>query len=133
MGQFFKFLLASCLGIFLSFILLFAIGGLVVAGIAKQAEKPKAVKANTVLHLTFDHAIPEQTNNLELDPFNLKQKKVLGLKEILRTLEEAKADDNIKGIFLEPEMMSIGGLATADVLRQGLLDFKESGKFIVAY
>ena len=133
MGQFFKFLLASCLGIFLSFILLFAIGGLVVAGIAKQAEKPKAVKANTVLHLTFDHAIPEQTNNLELDPFNLKQKKVLGLKEILRTLEEAKADDNIKGIFLEPEMMSIGGLATADVLRQGLLDFKESGKFIIAY
>lgn len=133
MGQFFKFLLASCLGIFLSFILLFAIGGLVVTGIAKQAEKPKAVKANTVLHLTFDHTIPEQTNNLELDPFNLKQKKVLGLKEILRTLEVAKADDNIKGIFLEPEMMSVGGLATADVLRQGLIDFKESGKFIVAY
>ncbi|MCB9274916.1 MAG: signal peptide peptidase SppA [Lewinellaceae bacterium] len=133
MGQFFKFLFASCLGIFLAFFLLAAIGGLVIMGIAKQAEKPQAVQPNTVLHLTFDNTVPEQTNNLELDPFNFKQKKVLGLKEAIRTISEAKEDDNIKGIFLEPDALSVGGLATADVLRQALLDFKSNGKFIVAY
>lgn len=133
MGQFFKFLFASCLGILLAFFLLFAIGGLIVMAVAKQAEKPQEAKPNSVLHLTFSNSIPEQTNNMELDPFNFKQKKVLGLKEAIRTLETAKTDDNIKGIFLEPEALSVGGLATADVLRQALLDFKSEGKFIVAY
>ena len=133
MAQFFKFLLASCLGIFLSIFLLFAVGGLILAGIAKKADQPKAIGPNSVLHLTFDKQIPEQTNNLELNPFDLKQKKTLGLQDILESLKQAKEDDNIKGIFLEPEALAGSGLATASVLREALLDFKESGKFIIAY
>lgn len=133
MGQFFKFLLASCLGIFVAFFLLLAISGLVVSQIAKQAEKPKEIKPNTVLHLTFDNPIPEQTNNLELDPFDFKTRKVLGLQQVLNTLERAKEDDDIKGIFLEADGLASGGLATSAVVRDALLDFRSSGKFIIAY
>lgn len=133
MGQFFKFLLASCLGIFLAFFLLLGISGLVIAGIAKQAEKPKGISPNTVLHLTFDKAIPEQTNNLEVDPFDFKSRKTLGLGEILNTLERAKNDDNIKGVFLEVDGLASGGIATAAVVRDALLDFRQSGKFVIAY
>ena len=133
MGQFFKFLLASCLGIFIAFFLFVGISGLVISRIAKQADKPKEIKPNTVLHLTFDNPIPEQTNNLELDPFDLSKRKILGLNEILQTLERAKKDDNIKGVFLEVDGLASGGLATSAVVRHALLDFRESGKFIIAY
>lgn len=133
MGQFFKFLLASCLGIFLAFFLVMGIGGLVIARIAQQADKPKAVKPNTVLHLTFDNPIPEQTNNLELDPFDLKNRKIIGLQEVVNTLERAKKDDNIKGIFLEVDGLASGGVATTAAVREALEDFKSDGKFIIAY
>ncbi|MCB0595319.1 MAG: signal peptide peptidase SppA [Lewinellaceae bacterium] len=133
MGQFFKFLLASCLGIFVAFFLLLGISGLVISQIARQADKAKEIKPNTVLHLTFDNPIPEQTNNLELDPFDLKNRKIMGLQEMLNTLERAKNDDNIKGIFLEADGLASGGLATSAVVRDALLDFKAGGKFIIAY
>ncbi len=133
MGQFFKFLLASCLGIFIAFFLMLSIGGLVITQIARQADQPKEIKPNTVLHLTFDDPIPEQTNNLELDPFDFRKKKILGLQEMLNTLERAKKDDNIKGIFLEVDGLASGGLVTSAVLRDALLDFREGGKFIIAY
>ena len=133
MGQFFKFLLASCLGIFLAFFLLMGIGGLVIARVAQQAEKPKAVKPNTVLHLTFDNPIPEQTNNLELDPFDLKNRKIIGLNEMINTLERAKKDDNIKGIFLEVDGLASVGVTTTAAVREALEDFKSDGKFIIAY
>ena len=133
MGQFFKFLLASCLGIFIAFFLILGFSGLVITQIAKQADKPKDIHPNTVLHLTFDNPIPEQTNNLELDPFDLNKRKVLGLQEMVNTLSRAKSDDNIKGIFLEVDGLAKGGLATSAVVRDALLDFKEEGKFIITY
>ena len=133
MGQFFKFLFASCLGIFIAFFLILGISGLVITQIAKQADKPKDINPNTVLHLTFDNPIPEQTNNLELDPFDLNNRKVLGLQELINTLERAKSDDNIKGIFLEVDGLASGGLATSAVVRDALLDFKEEGKFSITY
>lgn len=133
MGQFFKFLLASCLGIFLAFFLLLGISGLAITAIAKEADKAKSITPNTVLHLTFDDEVPEQTNNLELDPFDFKTRKVLGLQEALNTLERARNDDNIKGIFMEVDGLARGGVATAAVLRDALVEFRESGKFIIAY
>jgi protease IV len=133
MGQFFKFLLASCLGILISVFLLFAIGGIFVTAMVNKADKAVAIRPNTVLHLTFENPIPEQTNNLDINPFDLSQKKTLGLQEILESIQAAKEDDDIKGILLEPEAMAGSGLATASVLREALLDFKTSGKFILAY
>jgi protease-4 len=133
MGQFIRFVFASCLGFFLALIVLFFVGSAIVAGIASRADKPKEVKANTVLYLTFDKLIPEKTNNLDLSPFDLQNRKVLGLREMLRTLEQAAGDDNVKGIMLELENMMPMGIAAAASLREALLDFQASGKFIVAY
>jgi protease-4 len=133
MSQFLKFMLASCLGIFISIFLLFGIGLIAIGLIAKKADKPVAVGPNTVLHLTFSKPIPEQTNNIDLNPFDFSQKRTLGLHEILEAIQTAQEDDNIKGIFLEPEALMSGGLATAAVLREALSDFKASGKFVLAY
>lgn len=133
MGQFFKSVLASCLGIFIAVFIIALIGGAALTSLALQADKPEKVSPNSVLHLTFDQLIPEQTNNLQMDPFDFQQREILGLQEILHTLKKAKTDDNIKGIFLEVESLPNSGLATAAQLREALMDFKSEGKFIIAY
>lgn len=133
MGQFFKFMFASCLGLFLGLLLLSGISALAIAQISKSASKPKAIKANSVLHLTLDQPIPEQTNNLELNPFEFKQDNILGLTAIVETIDRAAQDDKIKGLFFEPDMLLSSGLASSTVLHDALLRFKAEGKFIIAY
>jgi protease-4 len=132
MNQFFKFVFASCLGVFLAMIAIVSISVIVITGIASSAEQPPSVSPNSVLYLTFDNAVPEKTNNLEMSPFDFKDTKIVGLQDMLRMLEKAKTDDNIKGVFIETDAVNMG-MATAGVVRDALKDFKSSGKFAVAY
>jgi protease IV len=70
MSQFFKNVLASCLGVTLAFVIVFF--AIIFIGVAAGSggEKTVSVSDNTVLHLTFDQPVPEQTNNLELSNFS---------------------------------------------------------------
>lgn len=134
MNQFFKFLFASCLGTFLALVLLFFFGIWTVSGLAESAmEKDKvSVKANSVLEFKFEMPIPEKTNNLPLEPFSLNEKNILGLTDMVKAIRQAKEDSDIKGIYINA-MYLAAGKATSSVLRDALVDFKSSGKFIVAY
>ncbi|MCB0530600.1 MAG: signal peptide peptidase SppA [Lewinellaceae bacterium] len=134
MSQFLKFIFASCLGTFLALVLLFFFGIWTITGFAEKAmEKEKvSLKANSVLELKFEMPIPEKTNNLPLDPFDMDRDDVLGLTDMVKAIAQAKEDPDIKGIYINA-MYLTAGKATASVLRNALLDFKTSGKFIVAY
>lgn len=134
MNQFFKFLFASCLGTFLALVLLFFFSIWTLSSFTKQAtEKEKvSVKANSVLELKFEEPIPEKTNNLPLDPFDFDQKTILGLTDMVKAIRQAKEDDDIKGIYINAMYLS-AGKATSSVLREALLDFKSSGKFVLSY
>ncbi|MFK8102181.1 MAG: signal peptide peptidase SppA [Saprospiraceae bacterium] len=132
MGQFIKFIFASCLGVLLASVVIFGIGGMAVSGLVSKAEKVKVVQPNTVLELNFDEAIPEKTNNLAIDPYSFSQDDKVGLHDMIQAIRYAKDDDNIKGIFLDVSSLNVGA-ATASALRAALVDFKESGKFITAY
>ncbi|NRA51327.1 MAG: signal peptide peptidase SppA, partial [Phaeodactylibacter sp.] len=72
-------------------------------------------------------------NNLEIDPLAFKTDNTLGLTAIAKGIERAAEDDNIKGILLEPEQLNSIGLASSSVIRKALTNFKDSGKFIIAY
>ena len=135
MGQFFKFLFASCLGVLLALAVIFGIGSLVVAYFAAQANKAKKVKPNTVLHLTFKDPIPELTNNAAVDPFStdFENSTILGLHDMAATIEHAAEDDNIKGIFMEPGLTYTAGFSSTRTLRDALQTFADSGKFIVTH
>jgi protease IV len=78
MGQFFKFFFASCLGVIVAMAVLLGVGTLVVTAIASQVDKPMEVRPNSVLRINLDKAIPEKTNNLEMDPFDFKNQKNTG-------------------------------------------------------
>ncbi len=133
MKQFFKFFFASCLGFIVGSIILSVIGLLIFAGVASQAEQTPQVYSNSVLRLTFNDFIPEHTNNIESAGLELYPEKKLGLHETIGTIKNATRDNRIKGIYLETDALMTGGPASAAELRETLEEFKESGKFIVAY
>ncbi|MEY3249289.1 MAG: hypothetical protein RL742_1332 [Bacteroidota bacterium] len=134
MNQFFKFLFASCLGTFLALFLLFFIGFGAIASLAGSASEKQKVEipANSVLELRLEQNIPEKTNNLPMDPFTLEQDDVLGLTDMVKAIQQAKEDPDIKGIYLDASVVT-AGKATSSVLRNALTEFKSSGKFIIAY
>ncbi len=132
MGNFIKNVLASCLGVVLASGLVFGIGTVMIGKLASSADKPTKVKANTVLKLKLADAVPERTNNVPIDPYSFDTAKKLGLHDIVETIERAKEDDKVKGIYLDMDGISMGR-ATAATLRSALEDFKANDKFIVSY
>jgi protease-4 len=123
---------ASCLGVILAGFLLTLIGVGVVAQLADQADEKKPVKPNTVLHLTLDQQVPEQTNNLEMNPFDLKNQHILGVNDMINAIKQAKTDDRVQGIYLDLKQV-MAGPATSRAIRQAIDDFRSSGKFVYAY
>lgn len=137
MKQFLKFFLASTFGVIAGLVLLFFILAGIGASIASKATKEGEVEIepNSILKVNFEKTIPERSNQDPFANFNFQDfepKPSPGLYEIKKALKKAKNDDNIKGIYLESASVG-GGSATLEALRKALLDFKESGKFIVAY
>ena len=132
MRQFFKFLFASCLGTLIALFVVFFIVAGGIGALVTKTETPQAISSNSVLHLKLNQPVPELTDNIEPASFELNPKKVLGLHDMVSMIEQAKEDDRIKGIFLEPEM-AIAGFTTLGTIRDALVDFRESGKFVYAY
>jgi protease-4 len=138
MKQFFKFFLAALLGglatfAVISFFMFAFIAGM--AAIAGSGDSKVKIKENTVLLIDLDGPVVERTTN---DPFaealnamkNIPS--AIGLNTILKDIRKAKKDKNIKGIYIEPGMID-AGFATLEEIRDALIDFKESGKFIISF
>jgi len=133
MKQFFKFVLATVIGIlFTTFILVIILVGIIASA---GSDKSVDVQSNSVLHVSFKLPIPERTPNNPLAGLSflgLDGDKAVGLNDVLANIKKAKTDDNIKGIFLDESYM-LSGQATTEEVRNALIDFKKSGKFIIAY
>lgn len=134
--QFLKYMLATITGIVVISLIFFLISiGIVSSLISSTEEKPTKIKPNSILYIKFDKPIVDRGSNNPMDNFNFmsfKPNTKLGLNEIVESLEKAKDDSNIKGIFLELSSISTG-IATLEEIRNALLDFKKSKKFILSY
>lgn len=115
---------------------LFFFGFLFIAGIsaAMKSKGKESAKPNSVLHISLDYDIRERTDKNPFKDFNFSFEPQihLGLNDIIKNIKAAKTDDNIKGIYLEAGVAP-SGMATVEAVRNALIDFKSSGKFIVAY
>ena len=131
MKQFLKFTLAAAAGLMLgvfSIIMIFSI--IAASGGSKEVQLDEP----HVLRLELNGAIQDRVEEM---PFDLSEitgqdVNILGLNDILANIKTAKTDENIKGIYIEMGMLSTG-FATREEIRNALLDFKESGKFITTY
>jgi protease-4 len=139
MKSFWGSFLGTLVGVFVSivFIFLIFVGVIVssVSQISKQADKTAVIKTSSVLHVKFENEIPERSSSNPFGKFSFGgglAKQPLGLNDILANIEKAKNDKNIKGIYLDITSIP-AGIATLEEIRNALLDFKESKKFIVAY
>jgi len=130
--------LSTVLAMFFALILFFIIAIFVFAGIGAAVSSGKevvAVKDNSVLTLDLDKKILEKEVENPFDGLNIPfapDNGGLGLIELREAIAVAKEDDQIKGIYLSVSAFQ-GGLATIEELRNALIDFKSSGKFIYTY
>ncbi|MDO9613009.1 MAG: signal peptide peptidase SppA, partial [Bacteroidota bacterium] len=116
MKEFFKFMLASILGIMIAGILLLFITIGIISAMVSVSDKPSQIQANSVLFMKFDHQIVDRAKNNPLEglDFGMFQGvKTVGLNDILDCIRKAKTDDNIKGIYLNP-MDIQAGMATVE-------------------
>jgi protease-4 len=134
MKQFFKFVLATVVGLIITTVII--VGIIVVLILAAAgSDNSNEVDSDSVLHIVLSSSIPERTPDNKLPGFLSDfggDNKTIGLNDILANIKKAKTDDNIKGIFLD-ESDSQAGEATIEEIRNALIDFKTSGKFIIAY
>ena len=129
MRQFLKFVLATLVGLLaFSFIGFLILAGII--GAAKSAGEHKEVAANSVLELKLNEPLSERGRDNDFGPFGSKGS--TGLIELKAAIHRAKTDGDIKGILLNLELVQ-GGMASLEEVRDALLDFKKSGKFVVAY
>ena len=133
MKNFLSSLLATIIGILIMTIVVVLIFiGIVAASTSKEVPE---LKENSILLAKFGGPIADRSDDNPFSNFlsgNPYMGTNQGLDQILKDLEKAKRDDNIKGIFLN--LMNVpSGVATLSEARNALLDFKESGKFIYAY
>ncbi|WP_114940286.1 signal peptide peptidase SppA [Mucilaginibacter endophyticus] len=137
MKQFFKFVLATIVGVIISGIIIGVIGAGIIVGLIASAGSDKTVDVspNSILYMSLKNQIVERTPNnplADLDFLGLNDNKSIGLNDILADIKKAKTDNNIKGIYLDESYMT-AGQATTEEIRNALIDFKKSGKFIIAY
>ncbi len=135
MKEFFKFMFASFIGTLLTLLIVFIFFGMI-AGIVAMAEKEEVkIDENTILHIKWETPIQDRSSENPFEGFDfmsMQSKKPMGLNDILKNIEKAANDPDISGIFLDMETIPAGS-STTEEIRNKLLEFKESGKFILSY
>ena len=137
--KFSKVLLAAFLGTLIALLITFFVKvGVVssmISGMSKDTETSTDVKPNSVLYMKLNYEIQDRSVDDPFGSINFSSKEMLestGLNVILRNIEHAKTDPNIKGIYMELSSIPTS-TATLQELRDKLIEFKESGKFIACY
>ncbi len=116
----------------LSFILFFILIGIVVSMISFSSSEEVVISSKSVLHLKLNKPIVDRAPKSPIFyDFNSMSRQV-GLIDILENIKKAKEDANIAGIYLDLEAIS-AGTSTITEIRNALVDFKTSGKFIYSY
>jgi protease-4 len=135
MKSFFKMMLASTLGVIIASVILSILSFVIFIGIAASIGNTPAysLQKGAILKVNLNGVINERENP---SPFDLLLKgssiDTYGLNDILSAIKKAKENDKISGIYLTAGQ-TISGYASVEPIRKALLDFKESGKFIIAY
>ena len=138
--KFGKIVLAAFLGTLIALVINFFIKVGVVSSMISSlsksdAESSTTVKPNSLLYMKLDYDIPDRTVDNPIGSFNfssMETQESTGMTTILHNIEHAKTDPNIKGIYLELSSIPTS-TATLQEIRNKLIEFKESGKFIVTY
>lgn len=134
MKQFLKYVCATIVGIFITGIIIVILSIFGLVGIASIGSVTAPVKDNSVLVIQLQGSIDERSTDNPFDElFGNAALTVQGLDDILTAIRRAKTEPKVKGIYLEAGTFAGAMPATLQAIRKALVDFKQSGKFIIAY
>ena len=137
MKDFLKYTLATVVGIILAgvvftIISIIAVSGMI-ASMSSINTSEASISKNSILELNLSGALQERSEDNPLSQLiNKEQYQIYGLDDILKAIRNAKENDKIKGIYIQAGAFSAAP-SSYEEIRNALLDFKKSGKFIVAY
>lgn len=132
MKDFIKNVLATMVGMFGFFIVMGVIGMMSIIGMIASGNAAQNVEKNSVFVLNLSGTISEQGSENPLSMFTGDNSLNSGLNDILSSIKKAKANDDIKGIYIEAGALA-ANYATLQEIRNAFADFRKSGKWIVAY
>ena len=133
MKDFLKYVFATITGIILLTIVMAILGTISLVGLAASSAKTTQVEENSVFTLMLSGQLEERTQSNPLATLTGQVSENLGLENIIEAIQKAKDNDDIKGIYIEAGIFSSDTPASSHAIREALLDFKKSGKWIVAY
>ena len=135
MKSFLKIVLATFVAIFLALVLITVIFFGVVGAIASSSNEETVIKSNSVFEISLSGQVVERAEDNPLaaifGQYSNKPSEI-GLNDLLSSIAKAKTNDNIKGIYIEAGALAAAPASLREI-RQALLDFKTSKKFIYAY
>lgn len=131
--NFIKNVLATFVGIILfcmmSFFLLLIIGVVASAG---SSSSGKSTKSNSIIKLDLENVSNDYGGSVYIEDFDYKETNNDGLINVLQAIDYAKTDDKIKGISIENNATGLGSTQRKAIVEK-LVEFKKTGKFVVAY
>ena len=133
MKDFLKNVLATFVGILLFFLIFGILGVMSLVGMVASTDAATNVKDNSVMVVKLDGAMEERSEGDVKTQLMGGGSSAIGLDDMLTAIRKAKENKNVKGIYLEAGMFQPDSPASMVALRNALLDFKKSGKWIVAY
>ena len=133
MKEFLKYTAATIVGLLVFTIIIVGIGLMSIVGMIASGESSGPVAENSVLVLPLTGTLEERAEDNTLERLIGNGIKEMGLDEIIDGINKAKDNDNIKGIYIEAGAFAPDSYASLQAIRKALIDFKKSGKWIVAY
>ena len=133
MKDFFKYMSATVVGLIVFTLLTGVIGAMCIVGMIASGSSAKDVSDNSVMVLNMSGMLDERSESSFMDELNGGTVGTIGLDDVLEAIGKAKDNDKIKGIYIEAGMLAADSYASLAAIRNALLDFKKSGKWIVAY
>ncbi|MGE5424686.1 MAG: signal peptide peptidase SppA [Syntrophothermus sp.] len=131
--RFFTYMGATMVGFFLSLLLIFVLlTGIIAIIVSASTENEVQISSNSILHMKLNGLIVDRSpkNPVFFDLNSMSGK--MGMDDIIKDISRAAKDDKIKGIFLDLDDIN-AGISTVSEIRNALVQFKKSGKFILSY
>ena len=132
MKDFIKFTFASVLGVVLAGIIFTILGIVTMVGMVASSDTETMVEENSIFVLDLEGTLSERVQDNPFQAMMGEEYQAYGLDDILASIQKAKDNENIKGIYLQTAFLETS-FASLEEIRHALQDFKESGKFVVAY
>ena len=132
MKDFLKFTFATVVGIIMTGVLLTFLGIITLFSMASASESETQVPEGSIMMLKLNGTLTDRSQPNPLNFLAASELESYGLDDILSSIRKAKENDDIRGLYLETTYLD-SGFASLQEIRQALLDFRQSGKFVVAY